>query len=59
MRSQVEGKIVALVDKDNNHVADDQKVLASGLNRPHGFLEIRIFVFNSEDSIHANDAQAR
>ncbi|HTE48560.1 MAG TPA: PQQ-dependent sugar dehydrogenase [Candidatus Paceibacterota bacterium] len=31
-----EGKIVALIDKDNNHISDEQKILASGLNRPHG-----------------------
>lgn len=31
-----EGKIVALSDTDNDHVADQQKVLASGLNKPHG-----------------------
>lgn len=30
------GKIVALLDKDFDGVAEEQKVLASGLNKPHG-----------------------
>ena len=31
-----EGKIVALSDKNGDHVSDEQKVLASGLKKPHG-----------------------
>ncbi len=31
-----EGKIVALSDTDNDHMADEEKVLISGLQRPHG-----------------------
>ncbi len=33
-----QGKIIALPDGNNDHVADGAVVVAEGLNRPHGFL---------------------
>src|SRR3989338_10779219 len=46
-----EGQIVALPDKDKNGIADEEKILLSGLRKPHGLAFFKDNLFVAEENL--------